>query len=227
MGSGFQIYAYNDATILQDTNKVVRFCISQNNGSGGRQTENIVLGSASTRAQTSDIYNNTIFSDGSVSLGCFGMGGGSGMALCTGHVANNIFYSTNNAPLIGTYNGVGNPTGMVMVGNDYRNTGTFSIVWNGTTYTTFAAWQTATGQEKMGGVNKALTVDPQLAGAGTGGTTNGYNPSLLPGYVANAGAPVLGGGQNLSALYGINVGAQDFYGNAALLNGSSIGASSS
>lgn len=222
-GAGFQLYTYDDPTILLDTGKVIRFCISQNDGAnfpGGIQ-----LGNDSTRAQAGDIYNNTVFNNLSAS-GCFGIGG-LHASLMTGHVANNIFYSTSNSPLICKAFSDANPSSVVLVGNDYFATGTFAIRWNSTNYTTFAAWQTATGQEKIAGINKALTVNPQLAGAGTGGVTGGYNPALLPGYVAQAGAPVLGGGQNLSALYGISVGSQDFFGSAALLNGSSIGASSS
>lgn len=224
-GSGIQVYAYNDAAVLQDTNKVVRFCIAQNNGKAGRQTANIVYGSGSTRAQSADIYNNTSFSDGTQSLGCLGFGGGQ-MSGCTGHVANNILYSINNAPLITTYNGVGNPSGIVVVGNDYYNTGTFSIIWNGTTYTTFAAFQTATGQEKVAAVDVHLAVDPQLLNPGAGGSYIGYNPNNLPYYTSKSGSPIFGAGQNLLSLYSINVGAIDYFGNRALQNGSSIGADS-
>jgi len=225
-GSGLQIYSYDDATVLQDINKVIRFCVSQNDclkattlGAG------LNMGSDSTRAQTGDCYNNTIFCDGSVSRACLSLGG-SHVNIQTGRIANNIFYSTNNAPLIALFEVDGNPSGMTLVGNDYYNTGTFSIRWNSVTYTTFAAWQTATGQEKVAGTDVHLAVNPQLASPGTGGTTNGYVPNLMRGYIANPGAPVFGAGQNLKTLYGIVVGATDFFGNRALLNGNSIGAGS-
>jgi len=113
-----------------------------------------------------------------------------------------------------------------VVGNDYYNTGTFSIRWNSTTYATYAAWQTATGEEKIAGVNVGKTSNPLLVNPGSAGVSGGYNPAAVTGYIANPGSPAIGGGQNLLSLYGINVGAQDFFGNPALLNGSSIGADS-
>ena len=221
VGAGYQLYTYDDSTILQDTNKVIRFCISQNDSTsiGGC----IALGNDSTRAQSSDIYNNTVFA--SAGRGLLALGGAH-ISTNTGHIANNIFYSTSNVPLIVNFENDGNPSSLVLVGNDYYNTGSFSIRWNSTTYTTFAAWQTATSQEKVGGVNVGLTSNPQLSAPGTGGTVGGYQPALLSAYAPASGSPVVGGGQNLSSLYAINVGSQDFYGNAALLHGSSVGADS-
>ena len=53
--------------------------------------------------------------------------------------------------------------------NDYTGTST-SFKQAGTTYATFALWQTGTGQEKISGVNVGLTVSPQLSSPGTAGT---------------------------------------------------------
>jgi len=225
-GAGHQLYAFDDATILQDTTKTIRFCISQNDCqlfttlSGG-----ISFGSDSTRAQSGDVYNNTVYSDGNISRSCISLGG-SHVSIQTGRVANNVLYSVNGSPFISAFEVDGNPSSMTVVGNDYFNTGAFSIRWNSTTYATFAAWQTATGQEKVAAVDVHLASDPLLIGPGGGGSYIGYNPVLLPYYTSKSGSPVFGAGQNLNTLYSINVGAIDFFGNRALQNGSSIGADS-
>ena len=46
------------------------------------------------------------------------------------------------------------PSSVVLTGNIYI--GTAGYAWSGTHYTTFAAWQDATGQEKIGGLNVGL-----------------------------------------------------------------------
>lgn len=46
----------------------------------------------------------------------------------------------------------------------------------------FSAWQAATGQEEISGVNVGHAVEPRLVGYGGGGTTGGYVPALLKQY---------------------------------------------
>jgi hypothetical protein len=61
----------------------------------------------------------------------------------------NVFNSV--APTGNNYVSVPTPSSIVLTGNIYI--GNADYAWSGTHYTTFAAWQDATGQEKIGGFN--------------------------------------------------------------------------
>ncbi len=75
-----------------------------------------------------------------------------------------------------------------------------------------ALWQTATGQEKIGGVDVSLTSDPRLTSPGRGGTTNGYDPRSLTAYHLQHGSPMIGAGLSLAAQFSISPGPWDYYG---------------
>src|SRR4029077_16286739 len=108
----------------------------------------------------------------------------------TGTFKNNILQGTANPRSINAPSL--NPSTMAFLGNDYF--GTTKINWNGTAYTTVAAWNTATGQDAS-----ALTSNPTLTNAGGGGTTNGYNPGSLGAYKLVGGSPMIGVGQVISS----------------------------
>jgi hypothetical protein len=200
VGAGYQIEAYNDGRVTKWQNNIVRFNISQNNGVGLM----VIANSTMTRCL---IYNNTIYGNyafdeqGTASTNCI--------------AANNIFYSL--APSSSYVVNVQRASSIVLKGNDYWQNGKFS--WNGTTYGDFAAWQAATGQEKVGGVNSGLVMEPRLFVNGGGGTTGGYAPASLNAYRLQTGSPMLEAGLDLSRLYGIDVGTRDYYG-AAVPDGS-------
>jgi hypothetical protein len=100
---------------------------------------------------------------------------------------------------------------LIFDGNDYHSIGTFSLNWNGTNYTSLAAWKAAfTAQEPHSGAFS--TDNPFLNNPGGGGTTGGYVPASLTAYELQPGSPMIGVGLNLSSLYSINPGAQDYYG---------------
>ena len=139
----------------------------------------------------------------------------------TGHISNNIFYAAGTIRLTIA----GNPS-LTFAGNDYFTGGSFSIFWNGTTYNSFAAWQTATGQEKIGSVNVGLTTDPKLNSPGGGTTCGGYSRSCPSAYQLQGGSPMLPtAGLNLPSQFGLSVGLQDYYGNVIPSSGGySVGA---
>jgi Right handed beta helix region len=192
---------------------VIRYNITWGNcqGSYGHWGELTLYGDTLASTQ---IYNNTFI----------GHGGGScasGAMFCDTPVTtpsavtirNNIFYSTIAQTI---YTGTAFTTGqMYMQGNCYYYTGGApNLVWGGSTYTTLAAWQTATGQEKLSGTNVGVLANPQLTAAGTGPTvtTAATITSYTSAQVSGSG-PCAGTALPMLADFGINPGAQDFYGN--------------
>jgi hypothetical protein len=206
-GAGFLCWNYGALTW---NNNTIRYCIGQNNGTQPSDFYGEVAvghGAAASTCSNALIYNNTFYNN---------QAGGRYLitlqtdAAMTGRLANNIFYSASNTGLIFS---TGNASSMLFTGNDYFASGTFSISWNGTSYGSFAAWQTATSQEKIAGSNVGLTSDPSLVNPGGGGTIGGYNPAQPSAYMLHAGSPMIGTGLDMNAQFAINPGTQDFYGN--------------
>lgn len=207
LGTGYLLWNYAGVTW---NNNTVRYNISENDGSqpgGFYGSITFGKGSGASAVTNAQVYNNTIYTN----LGS----GFSAIAVrdagTTGHVANNILYTSSTADLILA---VGNPSSLLFTGNDYYASGTFAISWNSTSYSTFSAWQTATSQEKISGTNVGLTSNPSLQSPGSGGTVGGYAPPAPTAYELLTGSPMIGAGLNLSTQFSINPGTQDYYGNA-------------
>jgi len=208
-GPGFMFYSYNDTYLTTWNNNIMRYNISQNDATHNTSSYSSIFIGATSTMTNAYCYNNTIYNSlsGSGLLGFYGTSVGG----ATGIVSNNIFYSANNANLINTIGT--NPT-IPITGNDWFNTGNFSMLWNGNTYTTYSSWQTATGQEKISGSNVGKTSNPLLMSPGAAGVTGGYAPALLKAYRLSQASPMISNGLNLFTVYGINVGSQDYYGNS-------------
>ena len=162
--------------------------------------------------------NNSCFNSNSTSAVFELVTGGT----CTCFFSNNIIYAINS-------------TGVAFVrvtdtftfaGNEYSGNGDW--IYAGTTYTTYATWQAATGQEKIGGVNVGLNSNAMLLNPGGAGTIGGYIPASTPQYLlASTSSPVFQAGINPATQYSIGVATADFYG-ATVPDGSgkySMGAS--
>ncbi len=206
-GAGFQMYAYSDALITTWNNNTVRYNISENDGTNNTNTSSILIGAKSAMTNAY-VYNNTVYNSRAAgsTLGLFG----TSIGTMTGTISNNIFYSASGASFINTIGT--NPSSVTLAGNDYYNSGTFSIKWGGTTYSTFSAWQTAVGKEKISGSNVAKTTNPLLVSPGTGGTVGGYIPGNLTAYNLQSTSPMIDTGINLSSQFSITAGSQDYYG---------------
>jgi len=91
---------------------------------------------------------------------------------------NNIIVTTGGVPLIRA--NAKSLQQFTFMGNCYwPGKDKFSIQWGDQMYTNYAAWQTASSQERgSGNVNTGINADPKLNNAGTGVTLN--NPELLP-----------------------------------------------
>jgi hypothetical protein len=214
-GEGFNVFSYNDGTVLGSSGCTLRYCISENDGTvSSNQTPcGIAVGASTSATQTGvAVYNNTVYNNNTNGQ-CMNLGG-SNISSVTGNVANNIFYLGSSADSLIGFSNAGNPSSLLLTGNDYFAVGSFSLVWNATTYTTFSSWQTATGQEKISGSNVGLTSNPLLNNPGGGGTVHGYAPPAPTAYDLQGGSPMRGTGINLMSQFSIAQGSQDYYGNA-------------
>lgn len=198
-GSGYLVDQYTGAPSAWNSN-VVRFNISQNDAYG------LMIADNSGEAMTGcAIYNNTVYGNGASGSAVYQPSNMTGTADC--NLSNNILYELGGSSVLVN---LAHPSSVVFTGNDYFGVGTYS--YNGTGYSTFSAWQAASGQEKIGGANVGLTSEPRLVVYGGGGTIGGYIPANLNEYELQGGSPMLGAGINLVTQYGYNIGSQDFYG---------------
>ena len=195
-GADFLVYAYHDSTQPQWSGNIFRYNIGQNSARAF-----LIANDDSLSMTSCYIYNNTLYDPVAIV-------GVNARAAINCIFANNIFFTEGSSP--GNAINVPNPSSILMVGNDYVNTGTFQ--WGGVGYSSFAAWQTAAGQESLSGSPTGTTANPELVNPSGGPTTNGYKPALLSAYQLQPGSPMIGAGLDLHALYGISVGTQDFFG---------------
>lgn len=194
-------------------NNIVRWNIFQNSryfDAGSRKGE-IELHFPAAATAPAYVYNNTIINQaGSPVL----HGGSDDTGALTLYLANNIF-AVNAGNMIS----VDNPRSISLTGNDYYTYGqTGSFVWNSVTYsnaslaTAFAAWQTATNQEKISGSNVGLTVNPLIYVPGGGFTNGGYVPANLMAYNLQSTSTLGSAGINVTTQFGIAPGTTDYYG---------------
>lgn len=203
-GAGFQFWNQTQNYVMD--NNIVRFCIGINNVNTGTFYGELVIGYSGTVAPTNcKVYGNSFFnSRAGVSVLQIKNAG------VTGRFANNnlcAYGATTNLATV-----VGNPASLFCTGNNWYALNTFSITWNSTTYTSYAAWQTATGQEKIGGVNVGYNVDPGFVNPGS---------TTASDYKLVTGAAMLTAGLDLQAQFSINPGTRDYFG-AAVSSGSSF-----
>lgn len=217
-GNGFQIFAYSDTVnVTGNFGTIVRYCVSEGDGFNSVAHQGgIGFQSASGTLSNPQIYSNTIFGASTTGTGgCLAING----SLTGGFIANNIFYANSIACVVKD----STVSTIAFTGNNYFSNGTFSIQWAGTTYTTFASWQSATNQEQISGVNVGLLSDPSLLAPGAGGTIFPASLATLNAYQLNPGSPMINAGINLTTQYSINPGTQDFYGNAISASSLSVG----
>ncbi|MBX7257627.1 MAG: right-handed parallel beta-helix repeat-containing protein [Candidatus Hydrogenedentes bacterium] len=219
-GAGFGIFQFHDAHPFR--NNVVRYNISQNDGQ--RRGGGIGFWANASNGGINDtrIYNNTVY------VGATQNGAGIDDTLDyegqthmrNVQVFNNILVTAPgkkaiNIPIPGD--------AWTFRGNCYYTYGgPIQIAWGTDTFSSLDAWRTSTGHERDSG----LELDPRLIQPGVGPTIG--DPRKLPtltAYKLKSGSPVIGKGLDLKTLFGIDVGARDYYGGPIPAgNGFSIGA---
>jgi hypothetical protein len=218
-GSGIAYFNFNNPTSFTHSGCVARFNICENNMQSHSNYPEIWVESFSggTGPTGIEIYNNTVYNSLSSGIITVAQIGPSASGSITGYFCNNIIMEGTAANTLGV--AFVNCPSFVTNGNYYYATGAaYDFNWQGTQYSTFSAFKTASSQE----ANGVSGTDPKLNNPGSGGTVSGYNPPNPTAYELQATSPCIGAGLNLSSLYSINPGSQDFYGNA-IPNGSGSG----
>ncbi len=166
-----------------------------------------------------DAYNNTIINQAGTNsaLGFFATSSNT----ANKKIYNNIFYTPSGAASV---NIPTITTPFDLQGNAYGSGTTFlCLVTNGTTYNTLAAFRTGTGMESSGH-GFSLTGNPCIAPSPIPAITSVGTFRLAYDYSLPAGSPLLGGGLNLTSLFGITLPATDLLGNAISPTNLSVGA---
>jgi hypothetical protein len=206
-GPGFLFCEYAGARAWR--NNTIRYNISQNdgrkNGAGG-----INLFNSGTGIQGAQIFNNTVYMSSAVTTPAVLR-----LQTATTNVAirNNIFFASSGVPVLRIASG---QTGLLLQDNNYWAGGAaVDIVWAGKTFNNLNSFRSATGQETYNGTAVGSSVDPQLKAPGSGWTID--DPDMLnslTAYSLETGSPMIDTAMNLSVLFGINPGPNDFIGNA-------------
>ncbi|MCX6896664.1 MAG: Ig-like domain repeat protein, partial [Verrucomicrobia bacterium] len=213
-GAGYLLST--DGSMRTWSNNVVRFCISENDGTGGK------LGSLQLYAPAGPatlhhglVHNNTFYNNTSALIRSYDTA-----AMHDMKIVNNIFMATNNMLLM--TNDVPTtsilPSQALFAGNDYWTSGgNFNLAG----YNSLAAWRAGTGQEMLGGEPVGLNVDPRLVNSGHGGEI-GFGNALtnLPAYRLQANSPMINAALNDWVLFGFDPGTADFFGTPTPVTGS-------
>jgi parallel beta helix pectate lyase-like protein len=195
---------------------VVRFNISQNDGRRNSYAAIEIWG----RIRSTEIYNNTVFMSaatvGTPRVVRVGNAGITDRDVDRLHFRNNIFQTSGSVPFLEVTAGqLSGANDLRFQGNDYFSGGSpFTVLWGGTSYASLTAWR-ATGQEVNGTSAVGTIVDPMLTAPGGGVTfDDATRLETLDAYRLKQGSPLVNAGLNLSTLYAIDAGSQDFYGTA-------------
>lgn len=202
-GAGYLVWSYKNAPHTFDNN-VLRYNISVNDGQKNNY-RGIIIGTGSPKddpIHNTQIYNNTIYSSVSSAISVGGKG------IYNTKICNNLFITANNQKLVPW-----NPdrSEVIFVGNAYWTAdGAFDIAG----YQSLEDWRAATGQEMLNGKPVGMVVDPKLIDLGANATIG--DPTKLHTLTAcrlQKDSPLVDGGIDIRAQFGIDPGERDFYGN--------------
>ncbi|MEN3338673.1 MAG: hypothetical protein V7647_2349, partial [Acidobacteriota bacterium] len=221
-GAGYQL-AHKPDTYAH-TNNVIRYNVSENDG---REHDYAAIQTWG-RIVNAEIYNNTIY----ISVRSSSTTGVPRAILIKNssitlqdpqhlHFRNNIIQSAGGIRLVEAQaSALDQATDVRFEGNDYfPSGGSFKIVWGATTYTSLAAWRSATGEERLGGRDVGFAVDPELAKPNAHLSFN--NASMIAGlygYRLKPSSLLIDAGLDLRLL-GIDPGPRDYFGGALPFNG--------
>jgi hypothetical protein len=198
---------------FENRNDVVRFNISQNDGSSGRPSSRgqpsalYVFGAAP--AKNIVAYHNTFFSvrgTGALVEVDPNQNGLDGVTL-----RDNLLAAGGEKPLLR----VREPAevhGLVVQGNAWWSSGGFRARWGRTDLRSLAALRARTGLEELHGRPTGVYADPMVCALGAGSTESPAAPAALRAYRPLAGSPLLGVALDLRANFGVRIGTHDFAG---------------
>ena len=239
-GGAFDIDYFNDDNIVQynyahdndaycvavfggdsgdvTVNSIVRYNICSNNvrdGSYAANRNGDIYMSVWSRGSVQDtyIYNNTIYYNPAGAYHAFHIVNMRGKAINNTNFYNNIIYSAS--PNLVNLEAFNTQTHLDNNIYWYTGAGSPSFKLGGSSYTSFAAWKTGSGQDAH-----SLYTDPMLNNP----TYHGLGMPVSP-FTLQAGSPAINAGANLVALgLQTSMGSRDFFGNAIPNGAYDIGA---
>src|SRR4051812_4695019 len=214
-GAGLQL-AHKPDNLVHSGN-VVRYNISQNDGRKNNYAAIQLWG----RIRNAEIHNNTVyvkFTSAAAARGVYIKNSSiETQDVEHVHLRNNIIITTSTVKLVEvTPTQLDGAIDLRFENNGYfSTTATPKYLWGSVTYTTLAAWRTATAQETLGGAAVGFEGDPLLKAAGAAGTLDDATAiDRVEAYRLNPGSRAINAGLNLSTLAGVRMGARDYYATA-------------
>lgn len=172
-GAGFGVYQYKGAAAAYGPleNNIIRYNLSVNDGRrGGYGAISFWGDSATDFVGPNDIYHNTIYVGGTVTSGTPSAVRFQGTRVSGLRLRNNNFIVANGFRLINTDSTTPISTAQALYqGNNWWTMpGTnFQIKDGVTIHTSLATWRTATGNERLGGVDVGTALDPRIISPGS------------------------------------------------------------
>lgn len=207
---GHGIFLGNFTGATQKNNNIVRYNILENNGLRNNYGGIGFWGQSGNVDSGCRLYNNVVYTSTSTSGSprCVSLEIGAAGTIHDFALYNNIFIANNGYDLVN----ISTQTSDFTFQNNlyWSPDSDFDYIWGGTTYTSLAAWRTATGQETSG-----IQANPNLVNAGSGekNLTPRTMKTLLEAYKLQNDSTCINTGLDLFTLFGMNVGRTDFYGN--------------
>jgi len=212
-GAGLQLAHKPDDAV--HSGNVIRYNISQNDGRKNAYAAIQLWG----RIRNAEIYNNTVFVTYT--------GNARGVYIKNSsietqdvqhvHLRNNIVVATSTTKLVEvTPTQLDGAIDLRFENNAYfSTTATPRYTWGTVTYTSLAAWRTASGQETLGSAPVGFEGDPLLEAAGAAPTVDDAAAiDRIEAYRLKPGSRAIDAGLNLFASFGVATGARDYYGGA-------------
>jgi hypothetical protein len=187
---------------------VVRYNVSQNDGTNGQPSGFYLLGGEPL--EHVEVFNNTFYS--SAGAGPLALVEAGEHPYAEVHLRNNLLAESGAKPLLE----VAEPaaaSGLAVQGNDWwAASGAFDVQWGTSTFKSLAELRAGTGAETLAGTPVGASAAPEVCALGGGGTIYPLAPGELRAYELKPGSPLIGAGLDLAALFGTEVGHNDFGG---------------
>jgi len=210
-GCGYLICQFDGASAF--TNNVCRYNISENDAIGSRGPMGAIhfwSSGSSGGIQDTQVYGNTVYVSSDTR--------GAGIEVDSGgiynsSIHNNIITTVANKRVVDVSTTSG---GWAFQGNCYWTySDNIEIRWGGSTYTSLAAWRSATSQETLDGNDVGFECDPCLVNPGNGGTIGDpCNLTSLTAYKLQSNSSLINAGLDIQTEFGTDPGLRDYYGTA-------------
>jgi hypothetical protein len=203
-GIGFLVCGCVSSYEMHDN--VVRYNVSQNDGTNGQPSGLYVLGGEPF--SNLEVFSNSFYSG--TGAGTLVLLEGGGASIPGLHLRDNLLSVAAGKPLLELPDPE-DASGLAIQGNDWWPTeGHFEALWGTHVVTSLAEARTVAGIESVGGKPVGQNVAPEVCALGQGPTMYPQPPGELRAYELRVGSPLVDAGLNLSSLFGTEVGSTDF-----------------